>query len=81
MRALLAEASLVSFALAFSGEQAIGLGDSGKPCYALSDLAEALGFPLEAAAGRLFELQCTFGAEFLVQRIWFTRSTNRRRTE
>ena len=67
LRALLTEASAGTFAQAFPGVQVLGHGDTGQPYYALSDLAEALGVPLEAAAERLLELQATLGVELLVE--------------
>lgn len=66
VRTLLTSASAISFAQAFPGVRVKGHGDFGQPYYALNDLAEALGVPIEEAAERLVELQSTLNVEFLV---------------
>lgn len=64
---MLAAASVASFAHCFPGVRVSGHSEAGQPYYAIADLAEALGVPVEEAAERLGELQAEIGVDLLIE--------------
>lgn len=64
---MLAVASSASLAQCFPGVRVSGHSSAGQPYYAIADLAEALGVPVEEAAERLGELQAEIGIDLLIE--------------